>query len=242
MNTCVWFDFGDTLLDFFRFDSDAGIAAVLQHLLGRAAQPAMLESTIHRSRYLNELFEERSRVSLLEYDQRVLHRLLYEPVVGSISDETQLEIARIYWDTAFGFRAQPGISEALDWLQQQGHPLGIISNASFPAAFLERELDRHGISCRFDIIVSTAEYGIRKPLPEIFRIADQLRRRTRRQQCDHWYFGNSLLNDVEGALAAGWKAVWYNRGGVSAAECPFSAGEIHSWGELPRILSTGGRA
>ncbi|AFG36322.1 HAD family hydrolase [Spirochaeta africana] len=234
MGRMVWFDFGDTVLEFYRWDAAAGLAAVLQHILGESPDARLQEKALERSRLLNQLFETRSSATGLEYDQRSFLRLLCEPLTGRMADSLPEQLAGIYWDTAFSFRAQPGIHEALDWLDDAGISCGIISNASFPARQLAMELARHGLGDRFDPIISTADYGLRKPEAELFYLAEKLQ--PAGSTLPPWYFGNSIPLDIRGALAAGWHAGWYNRGGESRQRCPAAARELHSWGDLPRIL------
>ncbi|MFW6363145.1 MAG: HAD family hydrolase [Spirochaeta sp.] len=235
----VWFDFGDTVLDFYAADTSAGIAAVLQKALGEPPGPRLQKKAQQRSRHLNEIFNQRAEVSSLEYDQYGFQRLLYEPLVGKISPQLLDEMVTVYWDNSMSFRAQPGIHEALDWLEQQGMQTGIISNSSFPAELLERELVRHGLGERFSPIISTVEYGLRKPAVELFELAEALVRvQNPSEKITFWYIGNSIPHDVHGALAAGWNAAWYNRGGESRRGCPSTVAELHSWGDLPAVIQT----
>lgn len=66
-----------------------------------------------------------------------------------------------------------------------------------------------------DVLVVSEEAGVSKPAPGIFAIALE---RARVQACEAVMVGDSWTNDVEGARAAGIRAVWFNRDGQAAPD------------------------
>jgi len=96
--------------------------------------------------------------------------------------------------------------ETIPVLQKlQDFPLGIITNGSIEQQ--SRKIDFTNIRSYFDCIVISEEVGIAKPHPEIFHHACSL------LHCspeDCYFIGDSLENDVLGALSAGMKPVWFN--------------------------------
>lgn len=61
-----------------------------------------------------------------------------------------------------------------------------------------------------DVLVVSEEVGVSKPAPRIFEVALE----RAEVPADHAVMvGDSWVNDVEGALAAGIRAVWFNRDG-----------------------------
>jgi HAD superfamily hydrolase (TIGR01509 family) len=71
-------------------------------------------------------------------------------------------------------------------------------------------LDRH-----VDVLVVSEEAGMSKPDPRIFQIALQ---RAAVSAADAVMVGDSWINDIEGARAAGIRPVWFNRDGAEAPE------------------------
>lgn len=71
------------------------------------------------------------------------------------------------------------------------------------------ELRNYGIDpSRFEFVISTSEYGFRKPDKMIFQLA------LKKLSLDNnqvWYIGNSFKYDVIGAQNAGIQAVWFNK-------------------------------
>lgn len=94
------------------------------------------------------------------------------------------------------FRALAGVPEALDALHGAGLSLACVSNWD---ASLSRHLDRAGLAHRLDAVVSSADAGVPKPDPRVFRLAlDRLRAEAARTL----HVGDDRA-DVQGAAAAG---------------------------------------
>jgi putative hydrolase of the HAD superfamily len=110
--------------------------------------------------------------------------------------------------------------------------MGVVSNSSFSGEVLEYELTKHGLLDYFEFLVSTADYGLRKPHPQIFRVGLQ---KAGVSPESAWYVGNSLQFDVEGALQVGMTPVWYNRVGQEGTP-PEGTFTIDHWSALPPIL------
>ena len=75
--------------------------------------------------------------------------------------------------------------------------------------FEVRHAVEHGAEFRLD------GFGVMKPGPEIFRIAEQAAG-ARAEDCV--YVGDSYSQDVAGAGGCGWETVWLNRRGDAAGE------------------------
>jgi len=93
------------------------------------------------------------------------------------------------------------------------HRLGLISNFDH-AETIWRLLARFAIGDLFAVTLVSIEFGRRKPHPSIF--AEALRR-LEVDAGEALYVGDSLIEDVDGARAAGLDAVWIN---PSAAPLP----------------------
>lgn len=107
------------------------------------------------------------------------------------------------------------------------YPLLVVTNG--PAYEQRRELQVLGIEPLFDGVAIEGEVGIGKPNVEIFRYAESLIGVPPEQIL---FVGNSWEHDVQGALNAGWQAVWLNREGVEPPHAEPSVPMISSLHEL----------
>jgi putative hydrolase of the HAD superfamily len=121
----------------------------------------------------------------------------------------------------------PGVEQVLTELRET-HALALVTNG---ASSIQREkLEASGLEPYFDAVVVSGELGTGKPEPAIFEHA--------LAQLDHdgsqaVMVGDSLPRDVEGALAAGLRAVWI---GAGTGEAPAGVPVIASVAELPITL------
>jgi putative hydrolase of the HAD superfamily len=99
-------------------------------------------------------------------------------------------------------------------LRAKGVTVAALSNSEGHLEDLLREI---GLAPLFDAIIDSGRVGVAKPDPRIFAIAlEQLRA----QPDVIVHVGDSWAADVEGALAAGWHAVWYRSRASSSRRDP----------------------
>ena len=108
---------------------------------------------------------------------------------------------------AIRFRAYPEVPAALERLRAGGARLAVVSNWDVS---LHDVLERTGLRGLVGAVVISAELGVAKPDPAIFRAAlDRLGARA----ADAMHVGDSVEADVAGARAAGLEAVLVTRNG-----------------------------
>jgi HAD superfamily hydrolase (TIGR01549 family) len=98
-------------------------------------------------------------------------------------------------------RAYPDAPAALETLSRRGYRLAVISNADGRVRGL---LDHAGLSAFFELIVDSAEAGVEKPDPRIFRLATE---RLGLEPAACAYVGDIYEIDIVGALRAGLEAL-----------------------------------
>lgn len=111
------------------------------------------------------------------------------------------QVSEAYW------LPEPEALPVLEALRQQGHRMGMISNAGDDDD-VQRLVDKCGLRPYFDFIITSAALGIRKPDVRIFQAA-----------LAHWdarpsqaaMIGDNLQADVLGAHNAGIFAIWLTR-------------------------------
>jgi putative hydrolase of the HAD superfamily len=148
--------------------------------------------------HLQEGHDEPSLLALRERCAEVLHASLPSSgAIGAIEPEemTQLLMASLR------FSAFDDALPALEAARQRGLRLVVASNWDVS---LPEVLQRVGLLDRLDAVVTSAEVGARKPDRRVFVEA---LRRAEVAPADALHVGDSLREDVEGARAAGVRAV-----------------------------------
>ena len=114
-----------------------------------------------------------------------------------------------HYDTTFGDHNVifPESVKLLKELKKRGYIVGVVTNG--PSYLQNHKMDTSGLRPYCDIVVVSGDVGVHKPDPELFRYtADKLGLNT--QECV--YVGDHPVNDIQGALSAGMKAIRMNFG------------------------------
>lgn len=201
----ILFDLGDTILGNQRFDPVTGNARLLQ--FAERPHPVSAEEVQHVAQELDAQLNPLRQESLFEFTAESFNRLLFERL-GITLTLTSAQAASEFWHASVTYSPEPGIGDVLHYLIDGGIPCGIISNSMFSGAVLETELNKHGSRSMFDFLLSSADYGIRKPHPLLFELA--LHRLGLKSQ-SVWFVGDKLETDIAGAKQVGLYAIWYNR-------------------------------
>jgi putative hydrolase of the HAD superfamily len=126
-------------------------------------------------------------------------------------------------------------ADVLDCLEElrDSCTLGLITNG---ASCLQREkLTTAGLDEYFDVVVVSAEFGVAKPDPSIFKHALSLLG----SDPEHTVMiGDSLPRDIDGATAAGLKSVWVNRTGRPRPADRPDLIEVTTLSDLPATLGS----
>lgn len=97
-----------------------------------------------------------------------------------------------------------GLVAALSVLRDSGRFLGVISNGR--TAFQKRTLHALGIEGFLEVCLISEECGLRKPDQAIFDLALS---RLGLVASEAWYVGDDPVADVDGAVEAGLRAIWF---------------------------------
>ncbi len=165
-----------------------------------------------------------------EWWRRIVHAVFSE--VGMIRS-FDLYFEEIYG--AFrglrGWELYPETLDILRRLRRDGIRMGIISN--FDSRLIE-VLEALNINEFFDTLTISSREGCAKPDPKIFLAA------LKKHECAPdraVHVGDSLTRDIGGAIAAGMRAVWLDRGGQSVRVD--GARSIPSLETLPELIRSG---
>lgn len=138
----------------------------------------------------------------------ILRTLLGEHGFSQVPDELiSSALKAMYSVSQKHWYVEEDAKPTLDKLQNDGYHLGIISNAADDID-VQTLVDNAGIRSYFEVVISSAGVGIRKPNPRIFNLA-----------LETWgispdraaMIGDTLGADILGAQNAGVFAIWITR-------------------------------
>lgn len=128
----------------------------------------------------------------------------------------------------------PDAEAVLAALHLRGYHIGVIANQSAGTA---DRLRAWGLMAHVDLVIASAEEGVAKPDPAIFRIALE---RAGCEPAEAVMIGDRLDNDIAPAKAVGMRTVWLPQGPAMwqsvrrVAECPDR--RVESLPELLEVL------
>ena len=96
---------------------------------------------------------------------------------------------------------RPHLAQTMQSLKDMGIRMGVISNI-ISRSVVPHFLAEYGIDGFMDCVITSCGTGIRKPDPEIFRIAE---RKMGLAPEELAYVGDTISRDVRGTRAAGWR-------------------------------------
>jgi putative hydrolase of the HAD superfamily len=197
------------------------LQAALHERLGLEVPLATAEAAMKAeiAYYRAHLHEGRDPESLAALRRAAAEAM--RPVLGTDADLTGALLA------ALRFRAYPDAAPALRELRAAGLRLVVVSNWDHS---LHERLEETGLAPLVDAAVASAEVGHAKPERAIFEHALELAGAGPERAL---HAGDSPVEDVEGALAAGLRAVLVVRDGDLRA--PEGVPRIRTLAELPAL-------
>ena len=143
------------------------------------------------------------------------------------------EYVELHHEAIDGLPAYPDALETIRSLRSQGIRVGVLTNG--PSELQRRKLRASGLLEELDAVAISGEIGAHKPDARAFERALELLG-TRAEETA--MVGDDLVNDVGGALAAGFAAVvWVER---RPGEPPEGAYLVRQVAEVPKILGLTG--
>jgi len=150
---------------------------------------------------------------------------------GPRVDECSREIYQ-EWAACQHFELYDDVPSVLRHLADAGVRIGLISNTHRCLASFQSHFELQGL---ISATVSSSEHGLMKPHPSIFTAALQL---LDVSAADAVMVGDSLRQDVEGALGVGMRAILLNRrdSAAPAVAADLRVPVINSLHELPNLV------
>ncbi len=220
----ILFDFINTLVSNLKFDPLAGNTRLLEYAVDRKGVSPE-EVTTEAKRFDSEVSVEDN--SIIEFTNHQFNRLLFDRL-GITFCEPMEVIELEFWKECMLFSPESGIADVLTALSAHNLRMGVVSNHPGSGTVLSWELQRHELLNYFEFVISSADYGIRKPHSVIFTSAAT---RLGTAPSEIWYVGDTLETDMVGAKQCHMSVIWYNRRQQEYTGIPVDA-EVRSWEEF----------
>lgn len=199
----VLLDYGGTLVEEAGFDPRAGNEWLLNQA-SYVAPGVTFEAVFERARRVAREVADRRDKFGVEAPWVSLTRLIHD-YFGTRFSLPYTELERGFWDASVTTYPIPGAREAIECLARVGVPMAVLSNASFSADTIRRDLAKHGLADHLSFVMVTADYVVRKPNVLVLDVAAA---RLGVSPGEIWVVGDRLDTDIAGAKAAGMCAVW----------------------------------
>jgi len=231
------FDLGFTLINFegdFHQAMEESYRKLADSLVGSgcpidaqkfAAKFSEIISEYHRCRAV-DLIER----PVEEFFEKTLAFFSIENLPSAVTVDA---INAMYTYTESWWKVEKDAHETLQRLKAMGYRMGLISNAS-NSPDLNRLIDNHDLRDYFEIIVISADEGIRKPDPQIF--LNTLSRMGVKPE-DAIMIGDTLPADILGARNVGMRSVWITRRADRQENNEVEAGTIQPDYEIEDLSS-----
>jgi putative hydrolase of the HAD superfamily len=121
----------------------------------------------------------------------------------------------------------------LDELREADMALAILTNGSVTGQ--EAKIAHLGLDGRVDAVIVSEAVGAKKPDRRVF---DATLESLDADAADAIYIGDHPVNDVQGAIGAGWTAIWLRGWHDWPAELPAAEHVIDFLVEIPPLLDT----
>ena len=227
----IIFDAGKTLLDYLDIHTLRGVREYSKYITENPQN--LTPEDIDRE--VNTIFEtfEASRKALFEVHEQTVLKLAFDLLGLKFSIGVE-EIEGIIWENDATIVGVKNADKLLAYLNREGIRTAVISNLDFSGKLLESRLNQVYPHNRFEFVIASSDYGLRKPRTELFRVGIQ---KTGLLPEEIWYVGDKVRVDVLGAKNAGMVPVLYKSQYNTYAEIPEDVLSITDYTELMAILN-----
>lgn len=207
----VLFDLGYTLVffdgDFAQKTSES--YSVLARVLNR--EGCHLDVVRFSERFqdlITQYYQDREKDLIERPVEDLVRKALKEAGQDHVpAEKIRLAMDEMYAITEQQWKIENDAHSTLKELINRGFHLGVVSNAA-DAVDVSRIIDQHKLRDYFEVIIVSADFGIRKPDPRLFKIALQ---RMHAKPQSAVMVGDNLRSDILGAHRAGMRAIWITR-------------------------------
>ena len=234
----IIFDYGHTLLYEPGWDSVRGNAELLKYVT-KNPNNCTLDDVVKGVELILGKNIENVRKIGYEISGQIGNRALYE-YLGIEFSLTPLEMETVFWNGASMGAIMPDADKMLDYLNEKGIRSAVISNLLWSSEALTERLNRLLPNNRFEFVMTSSDYFMRKPNRILFDIALQ---KAGLRADEVWYCGDNPKADIEGSSQVGIYPVLYDNDTEKeykkhldnkTLQCEYL--HIHEWKELIDVL------
>ena len=224
----ILFDYGKTLAASDGFDMRRGIEKLWEHITEnpRDITPEQAESFVWKIYEKLDVY----RKAGCEIPQQNEMRLAYE-FLGIGFDLPYSELELIFRDGGSAAHPMEGAPQLLAYLERRGIRSGVVSNINWSGKILKERINSLFPDNRFEFVIATSDYVIRKPDSMIFELA---LRKAGVPAEKAWFCGDDADADIIGAHSAGIFPVYITGGNED--KITFEHLAVKSIGELISVL------
>jgi len=233
----IIFDYGHTLMCELGFNGVKGTEAVMKYAVYNKNNLTPIQDSEFSANFFSKL-RPIARTNALEFHNHKFQRMLYEYLEIDIPLEPD-EIEQIFWDNAAPGEKMSDIDKVISYINENKIRSGVISNISFSGDSLAERINKNFPNNKFEFIIASSEYIVRKPDPMIFELAIK---KANLKPEEIWFCGDNVYYDIAGANSAGMFPVWYD----SNIECyyrdkytdtiDYNHQHIKNWTEIIDVL------
>lgn len=199
----IIFDYGHTLLYEPGFNAMRCEEAAYPYIVENPQNLTVEQIYAEVQRVFAE-FQEQRNLGIEIHEWQIM-RLVYE-YLGLKFSISYRELEEIEWNAASPGAVMPGVEEMLDYLNDVGIRTAVISNIGWSGNALTNRINRLLPNNKFEFIMASSEYAIRKPNRMLFETA---LRKANLTADAVWYCGDDISADIKGAHGAGIFPVLY---------------------------------
>jgi HAD superfamily hydrolase (TIGR01549 family) len=205
------FDLGFTLINFdgnFNKALQVSYGVLTDALLKMGCQVDKEKFSAKFTETISDYYRSRD-TNLIEkpIEETLRKTLAYFSIDHLTESDLQRAVEAMYHYTESLWKIEPDAHQVLERLKELGYRMAVISNAS-NTPDLNRLIDNNGLRKYFEIVVISAEEGIRKPDPRIF--VNTINKLGVKPE-NVVMIGDTLNADILGAQKAGIRSVWITR-------------------------------
>jgi putative hydrolase of the HAD superfamily len=235
----VFFDIGETLLNFGRVDAASLFrqgGKLAYDFLKKLNQPAGSPHFFLLGHlWVIRLFRIWSYISKRDFDSLELLKRIGKKKGIKLSEAQWQDFAWCWYEPLSKFTTvEADIKQTLSKLRQAGIKLGILSNTFINAVVLERHLAQFGILEFFNVRLYSYQFRFRKPDSRIFKEAA---RKVSCEPANVLFVGDRLDTDINGALKANMPAAIKKAYTNMLKKVPEDVIKIERLAELPAIIA-----
>ena len=177
---------------------------------------------------------EQCRKQLFEVPVQNILQLLFDRLGLKFSISVD-EIERLIWENDAKIIPVKGAGELLEYLNEEGIRTAVISNLDFSGYLLEERLNQLYPNNRFEFVIASSDYGIRKPHRYLFEVGIT---RSGLKPGDIWYVGDKVEEDVVGSRNCGMMPVLYKSEYNAYGDTPDNVLTVEHYGQLIDLLNS----